>query len=262
MTGPVVRAALIFVLLLVGVPLLIVVVASVSGGERLTFPPESLSLAPYRALLGNEAIREALGRSLVVGFQVVVLGLVTGVPAAFALVRYRFRLRFGVAVYLILGIATPLIASAFAFLVLFTRAGVLGSLWPISVGITVVNLPFLMFSVASSLYSIDPRLEEAAATLGAEEVQTFLFVTLPGVMPGILSGTIMIFVLGISEFVISLLLSTVNVQTLPIAMFASLRGPPPPEVAAAAGLYVVVALLVVLTLTGLRSTEQFFYRDD
>ena len=76
------------------------------------------------------------------------------------LVRYKFPFRFSIGMYLIIGVATPLIASAFAFLVLFTKAGVLGSLWPISVGITVVNLPFLMFSVASSLYSIDPRLEE------------------------------------------------------------------------------------------------------
>ena len=260
--GPVVRLALIAVILLVGVPLLIVIVASVSGGERLTFPPESLSLNPYRALIGDAAIREALWRSLVVGVQVVVLSLVTGVPAAIGLVRHQFPFRFTIGVYLILGVATPLIASAFAFLVLFTKAGVLGSLWPISVGITVVNLPFLMFSVASSLVSLDRRLEEAAATLGAEAIQTFLFVTLPGIMPGILSGTIMVFVLGISEFVISLLLSTVSVQTLPIAMFASLRGPPPPEVAAAAGLYVIAALLVVLTLTSLKSTEQFFYRAD
>ncbi len=262
MMGPVVRSALFIVIALVAVPLVIVIIASVSGGERLAFPPESLSLNPYRALIGNEAIRDALGRSLIVGLQVVFLSLITGVPAAFALVRHSFRFRYPIGMYLILGLATPLIASAFAFLVLFTKAGVLGSLWPISVGITVVNLPFLMFSVASSLVSLDPRLEEAAATLGAEQVQTFLFVTLPGIMPGILSGTIMVFVLGISEFVISLLLSTINVQTLPIAMFASLRGPPPPEVAAAAGLYVIAALLVVFTLTSLKSTEQFFYRAD
>lgn len=260
--GPVVRSTLILVGALVGVPLIIVVIASVSGGERLTFPPESLSLNPYRALLDNESIRDALGRSLIVGVQVVVLSLIAGVPAAIALVRHDFPFRFTIGMYLILGVATPLIASAFAFLVLFTRAGVIGSLWPISVGITVVNLPFLLFSVASSLVSLDRRLEEAAATLGAEQVQTFLFVTLPGIMPGILSGTIMVFVLGISEFMISLLLSTFSVQTLPIAMFSSLRGPPPPEVAAAAGIYVVVALLVVLTLTSLKSTEQFFYRSD
>ncbi len=260
--GRVVRASLALVVAIVAVPLLIVVIASVSGGERLTFPPESLSLDPYRALLGNEEIRSALGRSLIVGFEVVVISLIVGVPATIALVRYRIRFRTGIALYMILGVATPLIASAFAFLVLSTRAGVLGLLWPISVGVAIVNLPFLMFSVASSLASLDPRLEEAAATLGAEQVQTFLFVTLPGIMPGILSGTIMVFVLGISEFVISLLLSTVSIQTLPIAMFASLRGPPPPEIAAAAGLYVLAALMVVLTLTSLRSTEQFFYRSD
>jgi len=260
--GPVIRIALAIVLALVAVPLLIVIIVSFSGDERLIFPPGSYSFNPYSALIGNDAIREALWRSLIVGFQVVALSLIVGVPATIALVRYQFRFRFGIAMYLILGVATPLIASAFAFLVLFTQAGVLGALWPISVGVAVVNLPFLMFSVASSLASLDPRLEEAAATLGAEQVQTFLFVTLPGIMPGILSGTIMVFVLGISEFVISLLLSTVSNQTLPIAMFSSLRGPPPPEVAAAAGIYVVAALLVVITLTSLKSTEQFFYRAD
>ncbi len=260
--GPVIKLALGLVIALVAVPLVIVIIASFSGDERLIFPPGSYSFNPYRALLGNQAVIDALGRSLIIGVQVVVMSLLVGVPATIALVRYKFRFRGGIAMYLILGVATPLIASAFAFLVLATNAGVLGALWPISVGITVVNLPFLMFSVASSLASLDTRLEEAAATLGAEQVQTFLFVTLPGIMPGILSGTIMVFVLGISEFVISLLLSNVSIQTLPIAMFASLRGPPPPEVAAAAGLYVIAALIVVMTLTSLKSTEQFFYRND
>ncbi|MFV2001558.1 MAG: ABC transporter permease [Paracoccaceae bacterium] len=260
--GPVIRLALAIVIALVVVPLIIVIIVSFSGDERLIFPPGSYSFNPYKALLGNDLIISSLGRSLIVGFQVVAISLVVGIPATIALVRYEFRFRFSIAMFMILGVATPLIASAFAFLVLATETGVIGSLWPISVGVAVVNLPFLMFSVASSLASLDTRLEEAAATLGAEQVQTFLFVTLPGIMPGILSGTIMVFVLGISEFVISLLLSTISIQTLPIAMFASLRGPPPPEVAAAAGLYVIAALGVVLTLTSLKSTEQFFYRSD
>lgn len=68
--------------------------------------------------------------------------------------------------------------------------------------------------------------------------------------------------LGWAFSLVLLAISTVSIQTLPIAMFASLRGPPPPEVAAAAGLYVVAALFVVLTLTSLKSTEQFFYRAD
>jgi putative spermidine/putrescine transport system permease protein len=242
--------------------MLIVVLSSVSAGERLTFPPDGISLGPYSALLGSSVIRTALLRSLIIGVMVVAVGLTVGVPATIALVRYRPRFRIGFAAYLLLGVATPLIASAFAFLVLYTRAGVIGSLWPIALAITVANLPFLMFSIASTLTNLDPSLEEAAATLGAERVQTFIFVTLPGLMPGILSGTIMIFVLGISEFLISLLLTTIDTQTLPIAIFASLRGPPPPEFAAAAGIYVVAASLVVVTLTSFKTTEQFFYRND
>ncbi len=260
--GRVVRAALAGVLALVALPMLVVVVASFSAGETLSFPPAGFSLRPYLELLDDEVIRVALARSLFVGVLVVALAVTAGVPASIALVRYRPRFRLGLTAYLLLGITTPLISTAFAFLVIYTRTGLIGRLWPIAVAITVANLPFLMFSVSSALASLDPHLEEAAATLGAERIQTFLFVTLPGMAPGILSGTIMIFVLGISEFLISLILSTVATQTLPVAIFGSLRGPVPPTLAAAAGLYIVIAFAVVGVLTSLRTTEQFFYRND
>jgi putative spermidine/putrescine transport system permease protein len=260
--GRFVKLSLAGVLLLVALPMVVVVIASFSAGETLSFPPAGYSLAPYAQLLDNEVIRVALGRSLYVGALVVALAITTGVPASIALVRYKPRFRLGFTAYLLLGITTPLIASAFAFLVIYTRVGLIGELWPIAVAITVANLPFLMFSVSSALATLDPYLEEAAATLGAEKVQTFLFVTLPGMAPGILSGTIMIFVLGISEFLISLILSTVATQTLPVAIFGSLRGPVPPTLAAAAGLYILIAFIVVGVLTSLRTTEQFFYRSD
>ncbi len=260
--GRVVKGTLVGVLALVALPMLVVVVASFSAGETLTFPPAGFSVRPYLDLLDDEVIRVALARSLFVGGLVVALAVGAGVPASIALVRYRPRFRLGFTAYLLLGITTPLIASAFAFLVIYTRAGLIGRLWPIAVAITVANLPFLMFSVASALATLDPHLEEAAATLGAERIQTFLLVTLPGMAPGILSGTIMIFVLGISEFLISLILSTVATQTLPVAIFGSLRGPVPPTLAAAAGLYIVIAFMVVGVLTSLRTTEQFFYRND
>lgn len=260
--GPVVRWLAGLTLVFVSLPAIVVLVSSFSAGRVLAFPPDGFSLNAYGDLLGNETVRDALLRSLTVGGEAVLLSILVGVPASLALFRHRVRYSLAFAAYLLLGVSIPLIASGFAFLVLFTEVGVLGSLWPVSIAITIVNLPFLLFSLASALAQLDPRLEQASATLGAERIQTFLFVTLPGIMPGIISGSILVFVLGITEFLLSLLLTTVDSQTLPVVIFGSLRGPVPPLLAAAAGVYLLISIVVVFAITNLRSTGAFLYRSD
>lgn len=258
--GRFVRVVAIVLLSYIALPMFVVLVSSFSAGNVLSFPPTGLSIEPYLSLLSNPEIRAGLVRSFFVGSLTVVFALIAGIPATLALYRHHVRLRpmfFG---FILLGLSTPLIASSFAFLIIFTRLQVFGSLWPIAVALAVVNLPFLMYSLISALTQSDPQLEEAAATLGAEGIQTFLFVTLPTLMPGILSGSIMVFVLGITDFLVSLLLTTASSETLPIVIFGSLRGPVRPIFAAASGLYVAIALAVVLAITQLRATGQFLYR--
>ena len=260
--GPVLRTLVGITLFFVAAPAVVVLIASFSAGDVLTFPPEGFSLTPYRDLLGDSTVREALSRSLLLGLLAVVFSNLLGVPAALALFRHRPRGRLPIMMVLLLGVASPLITSAFAFLVLFTQARVIGSLWPLALAISIVNLPFLVFSVASALVQLDPHLEEAAATLGAEQVQTFLFVTRPGLMPGIISGSLTVFVLGITEFLISLVLTNVETQTLPIVIFGGLRGAVPTTLAAAAGLYVAISIAVVVVIVRLRATNQFLHRAD
>lgn len=260
--GGALRALMTVVLLFVAAPAVVVLIASFSAGPVLSFPPEGISAQSYADLLGDPAIRSALLRSLLVGALAVVFANLIGVPAAIGLFRHRPAGRIPLAALLLLGVATPLITSAFAFLVLYTQTGVVGSLWSLALAISIVNLPFLIFSVASALVQLDPHLEEAAGTLGAETVQTFLFVTLPGLTPGIISGSLTVFVLGITEFLISLLLTTLDSQTLPVVIFGGLRGAVPSTLAAAAGLYVTISVAVVVLIVRLRATSQFLYRAD
>lgn len=261
-TGFFVRALVTLALAFAVSPAIVVLIASFSANEVLSFPPSSFSAASYAELIKDPKIIEALGRSLVVGALAVVFANVIGVPAAMALFRHRPRGRMAFIFVLLLGVATPMVTSAFAFLVLFTKLGVVGSLAPIALAVSVVNMPFLIFSVASAIGLMDPHLEEAAATLGAERVQTFLFVTLPGLLPGILSGSLIVFVLGITEFLISLILATIDIQTLPLVIFGGLRGAVPTTLAAAAGLYVLISVVVVLVMVRLRATSQFLGRTD
>ena len=260
--GKGVRAIAVSSLVFVSLPTLIVLVSSFSSGRLLKFPPPGISIQPYLNMLGSALIRRALARSLEVGALSVAFSLLLGVGAAIALFRHRVRLRSLMTGYLMLGFTTPLVVSGMAFLVLFIRVGMFGKLWPMALAITIVNLPLLIFAVASSIAALNPELEEAAATLGAEQVQTFLFVTLPGLMPGILTGSIMMFVFGMTEFLVSLILSTISNQTLPVVMFGSLRGAVSPILAAAGGLYIVIAFAVVFVISRLRSLEDFLRRPD
>jgi putative spermidine/putrescine transport system permease protein len=212
-------------------------------------------------MLTNVDIRSALVRSLIVGMESVILSLVVGVIAALGLFRYRVRLRPLMVGFFTLGFSAPLVVSGLAFLVLFIRLGIYGSLWSTGVAVTVVNLPFMIFAVAASVVNLRTELEDAAATLGADPSEAFLFVTIPSLMPGILTGSILMFVFGITEFLVSLTLSTVKNQTLPVIMFGSLRGAVSPMLAAAGGVYIGISFIVVFAISRLRSLEGFLYRD-
>jgi putative spermidine/putrescine transport system permease protein len=249
-------------LFLASLPTLIVILASFSGSENPNFPPSGASLAGYGDLLSDAVIREALTRSLIVGLYSVLISLPIGMAAAFALYRYKVRGRGLLGAYLLLGFSTPLVVSGMAFLVLFNRMGQIGDITSLAVAIVTVNFPFMLLAIGSSIDLLNPELEEAAATLGAEKVQRFLFVTLPGVMPGVLMGSVLMFVFGTTEFLVSLIIATTANQTLPVVLFGSLRGALQTRHAAAGGLYIAIALVVVFLMTQFKALDQFLYRKD
>lgn len=262
MMGRVARVMTAALLFLASLPTLIVLMSSFSAGDKLDFPPPGFSFRGYGELFRDRVIMVALTRSIIVGLLCVVISLPIGMGAAFALNRYRVRGAALISAFLLLGFSTPLVVSGMAFLVFFTQIGLLGDLWAMSIAIVTVNFPFMLLAIGSSIDQLNPELEEAANTLGAEKVQTFLFVTLPGVMPGVIIGSILMFIFGTTEFLVSLIISTTSSQTLPVVLFASLRTALRPRHAAAGGIYIWLALMVVFLMTRFRSLEQFLYRRD
>jgi putative spermidine/putrescine transport system permease protein len=246
----------------VSAPTAIILVSSFNNVPLLSFPPTHPSLTPYGDLFSSETFRPAMGRSLLAGAEAALICLVIGLPTSLGLIRLPGRARAFVSGFLTLGFAAPLAVSAVAFVIVYYNIGVFGSLWSLGVALAIVNFPFFLYSVAASVEALDPRLEEAAATLGAEELQTFLFVTLPGLAPGVLTGTLLVFIFGITDFLISLILTVVNSTTLPVVIYGSLRTGPTPMLAAAGGVYVVIAVAVLVAITRFRGIEQFLYRND
>jgi len=111
--------------------------------------------------------------------------------------------------------------------------------------------------VTASASNLDPDLELAAANCGAPPLQTFLYVTLPAVMPGVITGSLLMFILALNEFLVSMLLVDARSVTLPVQIYNSIRSIITPDLAAVSVVFIVSAGIVIALLDRLVGLDIF-----
>ncbi len=173
------------------------------------------------------------------------------------MIRYDIRFEKSLQIYFLLPFTVPLVVSGVILLIILGELGYIGQLWTVGLALTIINIPFMIWSVTSRVNALDPQLENAAKNLGADEIQTFFNVTLPSLMPGVITGSLIMFVLGLNEFLVSLIITTPDIVTLPVLIYTSIRSNISPLVAAVASVYVVVAFVAVIVADRLVGLEQF-----
>jgi putative spermidine/putrescine transport system permease protein len=255
-------AAVVTVLALIPLlaPTVLVVMASLSSGGVLTFPPQGFTFHWYSEIFGNQAVWTALGNSLYVAGLSVLINVVCGVPAALALPNVRRYSRTLFTVLLSLGLSSPTIVTAFAYFDLYGRIGVRGSLTTVAIAVAVTCYPFMLWTVLAAIEDTDPNLVPAAATLGADPVEQFLFVRLPLLAPGIVTGALVVFVLSITDFVVSQVLVNIDNQTLPVFVYSGLRGAISPSLGAVSAFFIAVVALAFAVVLRLGKVERFLFR--
>jgi putative spermidine/putrescine transport system permease protein len=253
----VIWAIVLFDLVFLAVPTLVIVVASFTAGNVIAFPPEGLSLRWYAALLEERAFSAALWRSLWVAIVCTLVSLPAGTLAAIALARYRIRHATAIQIYLLLPFIVPLIVSGLGLMLIFGWLRWLGQLWPVGLAACIINLPFMIWAVAASVNNLDPELENAAANCGAPPLAAFFTVTLPAVMPGVITGGLLMFILALNEFIVSLLLVDARIVTLPVLMYNSIRSIITPDLAALSVIYIAIATISIWLLDRLVGLEIF-----
>ncbi|GAB5510740.1 MAG: ABC transporter permease [Hyphomicrobiales bacterium] len=251
------RTLVLFAVLTLSAPTIVVLGASFTSGNIIQFPPDGFSLKWYGAILGEQTLREAFFRSIQVAIICVLVALPAGTLAGIALSRYRIRGGNMIQIYLLLPFTIPLIGSGIGLMLAFGNAGLLGNLWPVGIATAVINLPFMIWAVSSSASSLDPDLELAAQSCGAGPVQTFFNVTLPAVMPGVITGSLLMFILSLNEFLVSLLLVDARIVTLPVQIYNSIRSIITPDLAAVSVVFIAVALSAIIALDRLVGLEIF-----
>lgn len=239
------------------VPVAVVVLAGLNSGDFLTFPPEGLSLRWVRAFLTSDTYLGAYLFSFGLAALAALISTVIGTMAALFLTRSGSRVAGGLRGFFMLPIVLPGLVLGLALYVFYvtTDFGLARSLPGILIGHVLVTSPFVIATVTATLVGFDRSLEEAARSLGAGPFTAFRKITLRVVGPGITAGAIFAFIISFGQFEIALFLSTPNLQTLPIAMYISLRYAFEP-IAAAAGIFaiglVVVSMMATAWLVDLR----------
>lgn len=242
MTG---RLVVWLVLLFMTLPTVVVIVASVNPTAILSFPPNGLSLRWYENALTYPQFRKAAVNSLIVTAASALVALPLGTAAALALVRHRPRGAALLNSVILSPLVIPGVAAGLGFLILAARLGLLQSRILLIVAHVVVVLPFVVRSVTVSVANLDPMLERAAASLGANPWRTFSRVTLPLLRPGLFAALLFAVIVSLNEFVVSLFITNRVTEILPVAMFTYVVNYTDPTMAALSTLFIAATFVAV-----------------
>ena len=203
----------------------------------------------------NAAWVNAAKNSIIIGFFATILATVLGTVAALGLSRPEMPYRRVIMAVLISPMIVPIIITATGLFFFYSATGLAGSYAGIILAHATLGIPFVIITVTATLVGFDQSLNRAALSLGASPTTTFFKVTMPLIMPGVISGALFAFVTSFDEVVVVLFVAAHDQQTIPRQMWNGIREQISPAILAVATILVVisVALLTVLELLRRRS---------
>jgi mannopine transport system permease protein len=233
-------------------PTLVVVPISFSRAEHLQFPPTGFSLRWYQAYFSDPDWLAATWFSAKAGAIAALGATVVGTMTALAMVRGRIVGRKILDMLVVGPVIVPHIALAVALFLVYDRLKLNGTLAGFALAHTVLAAPFAIFAVLAALYRFDADLELAALSCGASRLRAFWHVTLPMILPGVLSGAVFAFIISFDEAVVSFFISDLDGKSLPRKLFEDIDYNLTPVVAAVASLlsFASLAVLVLGHLVG------------
>jgi putative spermidine/putrescine transport system permease protein len=239
-------------------PLAIVCVVAFTPQGYIALPTNGLSVRWFAAILDNPRFISSFWLSLALGLAASFLASALAIPAALAIARYRFRGRDAISAFLLSPLMIPHIVLGVAFLRFFSTLRINGTFTGLVIGHVILILPFALRLVLAAATGMDPAVERAAVSLGASRWTVFRRVTLPLVLPGIVSGWLLAFITSFDELTMSVFIANPSTTTLPVRMFLYIQDTIDPLVAAVSALLIAGTALLMLVLDRLVGLERLF----
>ena len=227
-------------------PIFVVVVMSFNDpAGRYNYTWNHFSTAAWTDFCGVAGMCDSLVLSLFIGIVATAGAVVLGTLVAFAIGRYRFRGRAGGNLLVFMPMATPEVVMGSSLLTLFVTLSFATGLTTILIAHIMFCLSFVVVTVKARIASLDPRLEQAAMDLYADEKTTFWRVTFPQVLPGIVGASLLAFSLSFDDFIVTNFNSGSSV-TFPMFVWGSAQRGTPPQINVVGSLMFFISLAIVL----------------
>ena len=246
------------------IPMLVLIAASFNTGKDMT-RFEGFTLGQYAALFQDPDLLRLLGNSLLIAILSTGFSIVFGTVAAVGVHSLNPKLRKAALSLTNIPMTNPDIVTGVSLSLLFIFVGSQLfrqreslTFWTLLIAHITFSLPYVILNVMPKLHQMDNSLVDAAMDLGCTPVQSFFKVTLPEILPGIVSGGIMAFTMSLDDFVISYFVTGMDFVTLPVEIYTYTKKPIHPKVYAMFTLLflLIFVLMVTMNLLQLRSEKQ------
>ncbi len=233
-----------FVYVFLYAPILVLMFFSFNS-TRSTQVWTGFSLEWYGELLRDESVHDAFRTSLTVGIAATAIATVIGTLTALALSRHTFRGQTFADTAIYAATVMPEIVVGVSLLVFFVAIQFALGVTTIIIAHVAFTISFVTIVVRARLSGMDRSIEEAAQDLGASPVQTFLRVTLPMILPGVMAGALLAFTLSFDDFVITFFVAGVGSSTLPLKIYSMIKFGVSPVINALSTVVLVATMLLI-----------------
>lgn len=229
-------------------PLVVIIAASMTSSEYLSFPPKGLTLKWYVSVLSDATYVDSFVTSTILAVCATLMGLLIAVPAALAIARYDFPGRSFINAIFSAPMVLPYLVLGSALLQYTGYLGFSQTFSALLVGHVLIVTPFILKSLSGILTYEHIALERAAADLGASPWVTLRTVTLPLLRPGMITGSILGFITSWINVELSMFNTTAALNTIPVQLFNYVQYSVDPSIAAVSAITIFISVIVITVL--------------
>jgi len=235
-------------------PVLVILIESFTAGNYISFPPDSFSIKWYKEFLKRDEFIESVYVSLYVALMASVTSTFIGLLASVAMFRYSFFGKKIINLLFMAPLSLPGLILGLSLLQFLAINSIPRNIFTLSLTHIVICIPFAIRFIMVSLTGVDPKIEQAAQSLGANRFYSFWFITFPLLRPGITASFVFSFIISFDEVAASIFVSSTNAMTLPVRIYAYIDQNYDPLVTAVSSLLIfgaAIALVIIEKTVGM-----------
>ncbi|MEE8541257.1 MAG: ABC transporter permease [Desulfobacterales bacterium] len=237
-------------------PIMVIIPISFTSDTMLTYPMPGISLRWYKEFFNAIMWTLSMKNSFIIAAAVTVLATSLGTLAALGLTMAKIPFKGLITGVMIMPMVVPIVITAVGIYFFFAWVGLANTHLGLILAHTALATPFVVITVTATLQGFNRNQVRAGASLGASPARVFFKVTLPQILPGVVSGALFAFVTSFDEVVVALFIAGPEQYTLPRQMFAGIREKYNPTIAAVATMMIVVSIALLVSVELLRRRNE------